>query len=344
MQRCLQLAANGKGQVAPNPLVGAVLVHRERVIGEGFHRAWGGPHAEVHAIRSCSSPGELRNATLYVNLEPCAHHGKTPPCADLIVASGIPRVVIANGDPNPLVNGKGTERLRAAGCEVKTGVCAEQAHHLNRRFFTFQKKKRPYIVLKWAQTGDGFMDLPRKHKEKGVHWITGAKSQLLVHKWRTEEAAILVGSHTFTNDQPALTNRFFAGKSPLRIVLGALEGASRELPFFQMTAPVLLVMPIAAMNSNRWDQLHHVRQFGYNAQALPELLAHLYTLNIQSLLVEGGAHTLQSFLDSGLWDEARVFTNENLHWKQGLAAPVINGSALSTDYVGNDRLQVFFAR
>jgi diaminohydroxyphosphoribosylaminopyrimidine deaminase / 5-amino-6-(5-phosphoribosylamino)uracil reductase len=344
MQRCLQLAACGRGWVAPNPMVGAVLVHQDKIIGEGYHQAWGEAHAEVNAIRSCRQSELFPVSTIYVNLEPCSHHGKTPPCADLIVTSGIPRIVVANTDPNPVVNGEGIRRLREAGAEVVSGVLEKEGVQLNRRFFTFHEKKRPYVVLKWAQTADGFMDRLRSNEEKGIHWISGPKSRLLVHKWRAEEAAVLVGGHTMMNDQPDLTNRTMFGRTPLRIVVGDASSFHPEQPLFLQGTPILLATPETSIVPPEITAMEHVHRWTFKKNALPGFMEHLHAIGVQSVLVEGGAQTLNTFLNTNLWDEARVFTNENLSWEKGLAAPLMNTTPFSTEYIENDRLQVFFAR
>ncbi|MFM7725884.1 MAG: bifunctional diaminohydroxyphosphoribosylaminopyrimidine deaminase/5-amino-6-(5-phosphoribosylamino)uracil reductase RibD, partial [Flavobacteriales bacterium] len=221
MQRAIELAAYGEGYVAPNPLVGCVIVHEGKVIGEGFHRQYGEAHAEVNAIASVERKELLRDSTLYVTLEPCAHFGKTPPCSNRILESKIPRVVIGCRDPFAAVNGKGIEQLRLAGVEVITDVLHEQCRHLNRRFFTFHEKKRPYVILKWAQSADGFMDIDRTSGQVGSFMISSVDTQVLVHSWRAQEAAILVGKNTFLNDNPSLTVRKATGRNPLRVVLSS---------------------------------------------------------------------------------------------------------------------------
>jgi diaminohydroxyphosphoribosylaminopyrimidine deaminase/5-amino-6-(5-phosphoribosylamino)uracil reductase len=319
MQRCLQLALNGASLVAPNPLVGAVLVHDGRIIGEGYHERFGEPHAEVNAINSVKPEDKhlIKSATLYVNLEPCSHFGKTPPCADRVIKEGIPKVVIANTDPNPLVSGNGINKLREAGCEVVTGVLQEEGEWLNRRFFIFQREKRPYIILKWAQSADGFFTKKRTEQ----HWITGDATRRLVHRWRTEEASILVGSGTAGYDNPRLDVRFWpGGAQPLRLVYDRHLQLPNDLHLFDKSVPTLVFTEMSKKNRKNVE--------------------HVYQRNIQSLIVEGGERTLTSFIEAGLWDEARVFTGKPF-FSTGIHAPRISGDLIGEDTIGDDRLYYF---
>ncbi|MES2627812.1 MAG: bifunctional diaminohydroxyphosphoribosylaminopyrimidine deaminase/5-amino-6-(5-phosphoribosylamino)uracil reductase RibD [Bacteroidota bacterium] len=294
MQRCFQLAIQGVSYAMPNPLVGAVIVHNDRIIGEGYHRKYGFAHAEVNAVAAVKDPSLLTASTIYVSLEPCAHFGKTPPCADLIIQSGIPKVVISCTDTFSQVAGKGIERLKAAGVEVVTGVLEQEGRQLNRRFFTFHEKKRPYVVLKWARTTDGYLDMDRSAGETGVKWITDRYSRQLVHAWRSEEAGILVGKNTWVTDSPGLDVRLIAGKNPEKFVLTSSGDA--EFPG-----------DVTALKGS-----------------IPEVLEQCYRKGIQSIFVEGGAATLQSFIDSGLWDEARVLTGRTT-FGSGTPAPLLTG-------------------
>lgn len=336
MQRCLDLALCGLGSVAPNPLVGAVLVHQGKIVGEGFHQAYGKAHAEVNAIRAVKDPAILKECTLYVNLEPCAHFGKTPPCADLIVNSQIPRVVIANRDPFPAVDGKGIERLKKAGVEVSLGTLQNEGRHLNRRFFTFHEERRPYIFLKWAQSPDGFIDIPRLKGEQGSHPISSPSSRKLVHLWRSQEAGILVGARTVINDDPQLNVREVAGKQPRIIVLD----------------PDALITPHAIVLKSP-STLHFCCKEGQKdvsksppAQRilvrrdsfLQDVLRYLYHENVQSLIVEGGAFTLQQFLDANLWDEMRVLSGTKA-LGMGLPAPKPQGRLVQEEMYGPDHIQ-----
>lgn len=316
MFRCCELAQAGAGLVAPNPLVGAVLVYENRIIGEGFHTQYGAPHAEVECLRSV--PEHLLHfiplATLYVNLEPCCHFGKTPPCTDLIIQSGIKKVVVANTDPFPKVSGGGIRVLQAAGIEVITGILAKEGRWLNRRFFTFHEQHRPYIILKWAQTHNGFIGSLQGKRML----ISNEISQRKVHTWRAEEAAILVGYRTAKVDNPALTTRLLPGKNPVRLVVDPRRALSSELQIFQGAAPTVLLnelsaAPIGAAISFQYsgsDWIKGVNDYCREA-------------NLQSVLVEGGAATLQSFINLGCWDEIRRITNTTLQPSTGVPAPVI---------------------
>lgn len=316
MSRCLELARQGAGSVAPNPMVGAVLVHQNRIIGEGFHQQYGQAHAEVNCIQSVS-PEDLElisHSTMYVSLEPCAHHGKTPPCADLIIRNRIPVVNIACRDPFPSVSGKGIEKLEAAGIKVNLGILKEDAVALNRRFFTFHLGKRPYIILKWAQTADGWIG--NKNAERLL--ITDDVTNRLVHRWRSEEAAIMVGTETALADNPSLTNRYWTGRSPLRLVLDRQLRLPTTLSLFEGE-------PTVVFNEKREELAGSVRYVKVEPgeKMLSSILKKLYDMNVQSVLVEGGLQLLQSFIDQGLWDEARVITNTKLTGKGYVAAPVL---------------------
>lgn len=316
MRRCLQLAEQGLGNVSPNPMVGSVIVHQGKIIGEGYHREYGNSHAEVEAIASVKDQKLLENSTLYVNLEPCAHHGKTPPCADLIIEKKIPHVVIGTLDPNELVAGKGVERLRSNGLEVVTNVLQEECRYMNRRFFTFHQKKRPYIILKWAQTRDGFIDKIREGK-KGINWITGLEAQRLSHVWRSQESAILVGKNTVINDNPSLTVRNIKGKNPVRIVLDSLASLEDSYQVFDDSAKTIMYNTIGSeMVTDTYEKVKLTNQMN----TLDEIVFDLHRRNIQSLIVEGGAFTLQAFINLGFWDEARVFTGD-AEFENGLKAP-----------------------
>ena len=332
MYRCLEIAAHGLGRTAPNPLVGCVIVKDNQIIGEGFHREFGKAHAEVNAIRSVKDPELLKEATLYVNLEPCSHHGKTPPCADLIISSQIPRVVVANEDPNELVAGKGIQKLRDADVQVTTGILREQGEWLNRRFFTFHRLQRPYIILKWAQTEDGFIAPPASHHEEGVFWISGIPSRKIVHQWRAEEMGVLVGKTTVRQDNPQLTVREVKGKNPTRIVLAG----NGDIP---ETARVL---------DQEAETLFYTYKKGVHKDAvllqsetdnLPFVLKDLHQRQIQSVLVEGGHAVLSQFIEHDLWDEARIFYAPH-RIKQGVRAPFISGNETGRHQIGSDTLVI----
>jgi len=335
MQRCLDLAAQGTGNVAPNPMVGSVVVCNGKIIGEGFHRRYGGPHAEAEAIRSVRNPSLLKNSTLYVNLEPCAHHGKTPPCADLIVARHIPRVVIGTPDIHPVVAGKGLEKLTKGGCRVETGVLEEACRDLNKRFFTFHERKRPFVILKWAQSADGFIDTERHPGDQTPPvWITGEFERRLVHKWRAEEAAIMVGTHTALKDNPRLNVRHWDGPQPVRMVLDRTASLPRRLHLFDGSQDtwVFTEKPSRREGRTEWIQL------SFDGTLLNQIMNLLYQRNILSLFVEGGAILLRSFLQKGCWDEARVFTGHQL-FQKGVRAPAPPGESASSTLFEKSRLE-----
>ena len=299
MMRCIQLAQNGKLGAAPNPIVGAVVVCDGRIIGEGYHAKCGEAHAEVNAINSVKDESLLRRSTLYVSLEPCAHYGKTPPCAKLIVSKGIPKVVIGCQDPFSKVAGKGIEILKQAGCEVVVGVLEKACQDLNKAFFTVQLKHRPFITLKWAQSADGFMDVERNDGEPVK--LSSPLTQLIAHKRRAEHQAIIVGTQTARLDNPSLNVRDWCGPQPLRIVIDKDLTLPRHLHLFDGSQPTLVVT-----EKNETIAGAMTLQVDFNQSSLPQLMEELQRRNIQSLLVEGGSKLLQSFIDEGLWDEAYV--------------------------------------
>ncbi|NOS91316.1 MAG: bifunctional diaminohydroxyphosphoribosylaminopyrimidine deaminase/5-amino-6-(5-phosphoribosylamino)uracil reductase RibD [Cyclobacteriaceae bacterium] len=331
MQRALELARLGIGQVSPNPQVGCVVVHDGKIIGEGWHQKYGGPHAEVNAIRSVKDKSLLAQATVYVNLEPCSHFGKTPPCADMLIAERVKKVVVANVDSNPLVGGKGIAKLQAAGIETVVGVLDHQARELNKRFFTFVEKQRPYIILKWAQTTDGF--IARSNFDS--KWISNEYSRQLVHRWRSEEDAILVGSGTAAHDNPSLTVRDWSGRNPVRVVIDRHLKLSDSFHLFDGNTSTLCYNLIQQKTENNttWVKLEE-------SQFLKEVVADLRTRNIQSLIIEGGAQTLSAFLNENLWDEARVFKARQ-SFGSGITAPIFHGSLKETLDVMDDELQIW---
>ncbi|GLU54092.1 bifunctional diaminohydroxyphosphoribosylaminopyrimidine deaminase/5-amino-6-(5-phosphoribosylamino)uracil reductase RibD [Dyadobacter frigoris] len=310
MQRALLLAEYGRGSVSPNPMVGCVIVHNDRIIGEGWHRQYGGPHAEVHAVEDVEkrNNGHLfSEATAYVTLEPCSHTGKTPPCADLLVSRNVKKVVICNGDPNPLVSGRGISLLRSAGIEVVCDVLADEGLKLNKRFFTSFIKKRPYIILKWAETADGFL----AGKDGEPIQISGEFSGMQVHKWRAEEDAILIGYNTAVNDDPKLNVRQWEGRNPVRIVLDRNLQLPDSLNLFDNVQPTIVVNynketePVTI--PERYSENFNISflKITQGENEIEEILHKLHKRGIQSVLVEGGAKVLSSFLESGLWDEIR---------------------------------------
>lgn len=333
MLRCLQLAQQGAGYTAPNPMVGAVLVHNDEIIGEGFHERYGEAHAEVNCITSTINNGytdKLQQSTLYVSLEPCAHFGKTPPCADLIITHKIPKVVIGCSDPFNEVNGKGIDKLKAAGVEVVIDVLKEQCLELNKRFFTFHQQHRPYIILKWAQTKNGKTASLNPSRGGTLDsefqrlFISNEFTNRLVHQWRSEEASILVGTNTALMDDPQLTNRYFNGKQPIRLVLDKELQVSASARVMNDEAPTI----IFNYHQHTEDGQPQYYQITNDVNAVHQIINALHQKKIQSILVEGGAQLLQSFIDEEMWDEARVITNEELIVENGLAAPQLNSYQL----------------
>jgi len=279
MARCLQLAKNGFGKVAPNPMVGSVIVCDGKIIGEGYHQKCGEAHAEVNAIASVIDQSLLKHSTLYVNLEPCSHHGKTPPCSDLMIEKGIPHVVVGSTDPHALVNGTGLDRLRKAGIKVQTGVLEKECDILNKRFFTFHKKQRPYIILKWAQSADGFIDKERKEGEQGVNWITAPSTKKITHLWRSQEAAILVGTNTALIDNPELSTRAVTGKNPIRVLIDRELKVPNDNLIFNDASKTLV---FNARQSKEEGSTSHI-QIDFEDNVLEQLLSELHQRNIQSL-------------------------------------------------------------
>lgn len=320
MRRCLELARKGLGLTRQNPLVGAVIVHNDRIIGEGYHNEYGGPHAEVVAINSVFEKHLLKESTIYVNLEPCSHQGKTPPCSLLIKDSGIKRVVIGCTDSNPLVSGKGISILKASGAEVSVGILENESRYLNRRFFTFQEKKRPYIILKWAESSDGFIDRDRElTSENKPTWITNHSSKMIVHKWRSEELSILAGTNTLNLDNPELNVREWPGINPLRIGLDKNGRLFEGLHIKDGSIPTIIFSSRNYMDSNK---LRYI-SISNEIFDIGKILDELYKLQITSIFVEGGSKLIQSFINLGLWDESYVFFG-NKKFSSGVKAPVLN--------------------
>ena len=341
IKRCIELAKNGLGTTYPNPLVGSVIVHNDRIIGEGWHRKAGEPHAEVNAVNSVKDKSLLKEATIYVTLEPCSHFGKTPPCCDLIIANKIPNVVIGTVDPFAKVAGNGIKKLIKSGKNVTVGILEEECNELNKRFFTFHQKKRPYVVLKWAETSDGFI-APKKivkqvqHDKLAPVWITNPYSRQLVHKWRTEEQAILVGTNTVLEDNPKLDARDFKGTNPVRIVLDKSGKISAKYHVKDASQKTIFITESKNFPSTE-NCIYENAIFG-NSLA-DSILKILYENNIQSVLIEGGTTTLQTFINEGLWDEARIF-NGSVKFQNGLEAPKLNGVTYSRFDIMDDHLNI----
>jgi len=337
MQRCLDLAEKGSGWVAPNPMVGAVLVCEDRIIGEGWHAYYGQPHAEVNAIQNAMAAGNgslLGRSTLYVSLEPCAHHGKTPPCDQLIIQHRIPRVVVGCRDPFPEVNGKGIEHLLASGVNVEVGVLEKKCIDLNRRFFCFHLKKRPYIILKWAQTESGIIGSGTSDR---LH-ISGAAANQWVHQWRSEEAAIMVGSQTALLDNPRLTNRSGRGAQPVRILLDRYLHVPKELHVFDGTVKTIVLNHIKSE-----EGIISYIQINPDDSVPKAVCDALSSLHIQSVLIEGGARLLSLFMQSGCWDEARVITSKTKRLEEGVRAPeMIDAIPEKTFTLGADVITYYY--
>lgn len=332
MLRCLELAAQGLGNVAPNPFVGCVIVHNDKIIAEGYHEKFGGPHAEPNAIKQVED-ALLKECTLYVNLEPCSHQGKTPPCADLIISKGIKKVVVGNLDSNPLVAGKGIEKLKAAGIEVEHGVLEKACRELNKRFFTFHEKKRPYIILKWAQTNDQFISQWPIPEAKEDNWITGSQSKELVHQWRSQEQAILIGYNTLVNDNPFLTTRLANGKNPVRLLMTRQLEFPENLNLFNDDAETVV------FNGIKDETEEHISfvKIDWNNK-VKEILDFCYSQSISSIIVEGGTNTIYNFMNLNQWDEARIFVNPDRHFGAGIAAPDVKLDNATPQKSGNDLL------
>lgn len=338
MERCIELAQLGAGNVSPNPMVGAVIVYEGKIIGEGYHKKYGNAHAEVnaiHAVLECygdEAEKMLKNSTVFVSLEPCAHFGKTPPCADLIIRYGIPHVVIGSPDPFSEVNGKGISKLKNAGIRVTENILRAKCDFLNRRFFTRVRQQRPYIILKWAQTADYYF-APEDNSQK---WISSKTAKLLSHKWRSEEDAILVGKKTAATDNPQLNVREWTGRNPVRIIIDRYLDLPINLHMFDGTQETIIFNSVKTETTQNIKFLE-VEDFDHY---LPQLICYqLYLLDIQSLIIEGGAKTLELFINSGLWDEARIFTSSD-YWNKGIKAPEISGTEIEQIKVETDQLRI----
>jgi len=324
IERCIELAKNGLVKAMPNPSVGAVIVYENQIIGEGFTSAYGGAHAEVNAIRSVKDKSLLGKSTLYVSLEPCSHHGKTPPCCDLILDYKIPNVIIGTVDSNEKVAGNGIKKLIEAGVNVTVGILEKECRASNIRFFTLHEKKRPYIILKWAESQDGYIAPKTKEEQKPV-WITNEFSRQLVHKWRSEEQAILVGTQTVIDDNPKLNVRDWTGKNPTRIVLDQNNRIPKESHIFDNQAKTIV------LSSSEID---------FSKNIAIQIANILFQNQIQSVIIEGGRQTMQTFIDENLWDEARVFRGE-LFLEKGIKAPVLQSKWTERQFILDDELLIF---
>lgn len=336
MRRCLYLASRARGHTGMNPMVGSVIVYKGKIIGEGYHREYGSDHAEVNAINAVVNKDLLRNSTLYVNLEPCSHYGKTPPCSELITSYKIPEVIIGTVDPNPLVSGKGIHHLRERGTQILTPVLEKECLHLNRRFFTNILKKRPYVILKWAQSRDGFIDKDRKPEDPaGPNWITDHTARMLVHKWRSEEAGIMAGTNTVLIDNPGLDVRYWPGRNPVRILPDRNGKLSGNLKVLDGSTETLIIGGAGPATKGLTTYIKVRGEAG-----LPEILDLLLERGIYSLIVEGGATLINSFLELGLWDEARVFEGDTL-FGSGIPSPAISALNSSIMKFRNNLLRIY---
>lgn len=335
MQKALDLAKKGKGFVSPNPMVGCIIVYKNKIIGEGFHEKYGKSHAEVNAVNSVIDKTLISKSTVYVTLEPCSHYGKTPPCADLLVKNSPQKVVICNLDPNPLVAGNGIKKLEENGIEVITGILEKEGLFLNRRFFTFMIKKRPYIILKWAETLDGF--IARKNYDS--KWISGESSRKLVHQWRIEEDAIMVGTNTAHYDNPTLNIRFglSSNQNPIRIVLDKKLRLSKNLNLFDNTQETIC---LNLLKNEKKKQVEYLQITDEN-DLLRDSLEKLYQKNIQSIIIEGGATLLNTLIKQNLWDECRIFVG-NKKFEEGILAPTLDQNIDTSKKIEDDLLNIFF--
>ena len=373
MKRCLQLALMAEGNTFPNPMVGAVIVHRGKIIGEGYHHKAGLPHAEPNAIYSVKDQSLLKDSTLYVSLEPCSHYGKTPPCAKLIIDKQIPRVVIACLDPNPLVSGRGVKMLQEAGIKVKTGVLESEARRLNRRFITFQEKHRPYVILKWAQTADGFIDIAREDIGNGPIKISNGVTKTLNHQLRSTEGAIMVATRTALLDNPHLTTSKWSGNNPARVVLDRRGIIPETNKIFDNRATTLvfttkegavkhLIQRSNYLNQNKIKSIQEkdkdlyfekgnsiIKLFendnieyitiDFDTNIVTQILDNLYHYDIQSVIIEGGSMWLNTVINSGLWDEARIETSKSII-NTGIKAPFIDGIEIKSEIIGDNIIRI----
>ncbi|MEM6515417.1 MAG: bifunctional diaminohydroxyphosphoribosylaminopyrimidine deaminase/5-amino-6-(5-phosphoribosylamino)uracil reductase RibD [Bacteroidota bacterium] len=356
IKRCIEIGKNGLGTTAPNPMVGCIIVHDDTIISEGFTSPYGGPHAEVNAIAKVKDKSVLKSATIYVTLEPCSHYGKTPPCTDLIIKHEIPNIVIGCIDDNPQVAGKGVAKLKSLGRNVIVGVLEAECKYHHKRFFTFHNKKRPYIILKWAQTKNGFIAPAEKDKTEPV-WITNTYAKQLVHKWRAEEQAILVGTNTVLEDNPSLTVRDWTGRNPKRVSLDKKFRIPKTASIYSDEAPNIVIadfkdgyfekkenLPkgwnIYPPNSKLPDGWFIKIDWQDKGKIAKQICHALFEKDINSVIIEGGSKTLQTFIDENLWDEARVFTGNSI-FENGTLAPKFNGHLVSDEQILKDNLSIY---
>lgn len=339
IKRCLELALLGIGNVSPNPMVGCVIVLNDKIIGEGYHQKYGEAHAEPNAIKNVfdrfgnDAEDLLKSAAAYVNLEPCAHFGKTPPCADLFVKHRLKKVVIGNRDPFSGVDGKGIEKLKNAGIEVESGILDEECKYFNRRFFTRIQKQRPFIILKWAETANGYFATTDGHQK----WISGALAKRLAHQWRTEEDAILIGKQTAVMDNPQLTSREWPGKNPVRLVIDKNLQVPNDNHIFNTEAKTIIFNEV---KTDVIGNIHYIQMEDMHFYLAQKIAFQLYLMDVQSVIIEGGANILNQFLEANLWDEARIFTAPN-SWESGLRSPIIKAQLQEQIQIGPDKLSIY---
>jgi len=333
--RCIELAKKGLGNTYTNPMVGSVIVHKGRIIGEAYHAICGEAHAEVNAVNSVKDKSILKESTIYVSLEPCSHVGKTPACSTMIIENKIPNVVVGTIDSFAKVSGKGIKMLEKAGINVKVGVLEKECRDLNKRFFTFHEKKRPYIILKWAQTKDGFIDINRNNKLQKAEWITNELSRTLVHKWRTEEQAIMVGTATAEQDNPSLNVRNWTGKNPIRVTIDRSLKLSKNLNILDGSIRTIVFTEKQTKNKSNIDYI----KIDFSKNVLSQIFQELYLLEIQSVIIEGGEKLLNSIIIENLWDEARVFIG-NKTFGEGIKAPTFDLSSSEKSYIEDTELHI----
>lgn len=334
MNKCLELALKGKGNVAPNPMVGCVIVNNNIIIGQGYHEEYGQAHAEVNAINSVRDTSLLSNSIIYVNLEPCAHFGKTPPCSSLIIEKGIPHVIIGAIDDHEKVAGRGIEKLEKAGIKVEVNILKDKCIELNKRFYKFHNKGLPFVILKWAESKDGFISKTKEAVLNGENnWITGKESKLFVHNQRAQEQAILIGKNTAVNDNPSLTTRLAEGKSPIRIIIGNEPLKDESLTILKDNYPTLI------FNLKLDESIKNKEWIRFDGK-IQSVLKELAKRDIQSVIIEGGANILNQFIQENLWDEAFKFIGE-YQFNDGIKAPKINSAPLFSNQIGKDKLLVY---
>ena len=338
MRRCIELGKKALGSSAPNPMVGSLIVYQDKIIGEGFTSVFGGPHAEVNAINSVADKSLLKEATLYVTLEPCSHHGKTPPCADLIIKNNLKKVIIGIKDPNPKVSGRGISKLKEAGCEVLLGVLKNECYKHHRRFLTYHEKHRPYIILKWAETRDGFIapTADRRKAEPEPYWISNSFTRQRVHQWRGEEQGILIGTNTALQDNPKLNVRFWKGSSPIRIIIDKTLKLPTNLHIYDKSNPTIILTQQKDKSLFLEGIQYEIINFEKNLAE--EICRALFKNKIASVIIEGGSHTLATFINTGLWDEARIITGA-ISFGGGTKAPDITGEQEDIEIIGNNTIK-----